>query len=285
MESKSIKFVVYPSSHSAGSLEVADAMRQVLDLLKLLGKAGAGDESVNQVISWRLISASTNSPLTIVAGPESANMEHLAEVRGMHEARQLVVGMNQLLAGAALPDWIDDGFRKTVSGVFNRNLNGIGRTDFIVEDEDLEFSINPVSASVGLAYLRKLDRVVSGPKVDWKHKEYGSVEGNFLNAGTWRGKPSVKIKSRLTGETISCVFRDPDPHARQQTIDEVWNGNRVIVIGTLVYNANGDIDIVYADDMTIVKKVELSVRDVHDPNFSNGLTPSEHLAAVWGGRG
>ena len=52
-------------------LTVEDAMRQVLETFEMMGRA---DPSAETAVQWCLVSASTNSPLTVVAEASPPNL-------------------------------------------------------------------------------------------------------------------------------------------------------------------------------------------------------------------
>jgi hypothetical protein len=60
-----VSITVESSLEHGGDLTVQDAMRQVLDFFDVV--ASAANDDARSGISWRLVSATTNSPYTAIA--------------------------------------------------------------------------------------------------------------------------------------------------------------------------------------------------------------------------
>lgn len=282
MEAKSIRLVIYPSDHTSGSLEVADAMRQVLDLFRLLEKSSTKSDENGAKLLWKLTLATTNSPLTVEAQPFSVELGQQSVVNGYMAARALSHGIEQIIQASTKPEWIDHESEVIIRKIFNRNLNGIGRTDFKIISDTVDLRIDQRSARKGLNYLDKLSQEEQFNKTDWTHKEYGSVEGSLLSTTTHYGKPAILIQSRLTGKKIKCVFANVGDEVSSRIWKDVWSGRRVIVPGVCCYNESGDIQLVHAEDLKPIKSRDVPLEEIYDASFSNGLTPAAHVAALWG---
>lgn len=114
--------------------------------------------------------------------------------------------------------------------------------------------------------------------------EYGSVEGQIAETTTYRGIPAVRIRAWLTGKEFLAVFGAElaERIGRQHNWEEVWSGQRVRVIGQISYRRDGTTIRVRATDMQLIRPKPLRYQDIADPNFTNGRTPLEHLAHMWG---
>ena len=126
------------------------------------------------------------------------------------------------------------------------------------------------------------DRYGHGEEAALSHVEFGSIEGEIVGTTTYYGTPAIRIRERLTGADVVCVFA-PDAEALQLAshIGTVWSGRRVIVAGEILYRKDGAVARIRATDMNSVDPRLLTYSEIADPNFTNGKSVSDHLANLW----
>ena len=154
---ETVSITIYPSTAESADLTVADAMQQVLDAFELLSKSQLGrtGEPKSKVI-WRLEKASTNSPLTIEASASSYDPAINLDVEARQAKIAFFEGVNGLLAAKKKPDWMDKDAETTVRRLFARNLNGIGRTDFVFEEGAAPVIVDHRTAARAVNFLERL---------------------------------------------------------------------------------------------------------------------------------
>ena len=258
-----------------GPLTVSDALRQVIDFFDLLS-AAQGENG--QVVSWRLVSMSKNSPLVATAEPFS-------DVPGVdigpiaHRARVAVQSaLEEITSEAGVPSWMDAPARDKVRAILSRNTNGIGRTDIKMDNKSPVIMIVPRLANRGLATLVRAEAEIAAREPDLSRSEFGSVEGNVADATTYRRQPALRLRERISGSEVLCVLSDElAKKAGAHKWQEVWEGARVIVWGEVQFNRKGTIISIRADDIIEVAPRDLTYADIADPNFTAGLEPVEYL--------
>src|ERR1700730_14130756 len=130
--SERVTITVRPSATHPDILSVQDAMCQVLDYFDLLLPEGNEDQN----LVWNLSCASTNTPLTVIGEPVS--LAHDIDVSIIARAqRTLVAEQFRALAGGKRPSRkLTHKKRETMRRLFKRNMDGIGRTDAILDATD-----------------------------------------------------------------------------------------------------------------------------------------------------
>jgi hypothetical protein len=283
---ESVTIVIHPSGADVDSLTVADAMQQVLDTFALLSKAEVKDPSSGATVVWRLERASTNSPLTVEATAISSHPEIPVARQAIQAINTFREGIDDVLHARAKPAWMDGESQDTLKRLLARNLNGIGRTDFIVEDSPPTI-IDHRSARRATNYLNVIAAEEALRFEDLTRKEYGSVEGNVTDATTWHGRPAFRIRARLSGRDVICVY----PKGAGEYVgedhkwSEVFKKQRVLVSGICHYNAQGDLTRIDVERIEEIKARNISISDLRDPDFTDGNSPSQHLRLVWGDEG
>lgn len=283
---ESVTIVIHPSGTDVDNLTVADAMQQVLDAFTLLSKAEVKDPSSGATVVWRLERASTNSPFTVEATAISSHPEIAVTRQAIQAINTLREGLNDILHARAKPAWMDEESQHTLKRLLARNLNGIGRTDFIVEDSAPTI-IDHRSARRAKNYLDVVAAEEALNIEDLTRKEYGSVEGHVTEATTWYDRPAFRIHTRLSGRDVICVFpKSAGEHVGEDhRWSEVFKKQRVLVSGVCHYNAQGNLTRIDVESIQEVKPRNVAISDLRDPNFTGGKSPSQHLRLVWGDEG
>lgn len=275
---------IHPSARDSADLTVADAMRQVLDILELVEKADELDGGGEVRIVWRLKHASTNSPFTVHAESWSSDPSVSVEIRAARVKRTVQQSMAQLLKLGHCPEWMDAPTLRITKRIFERNLNGIGRTDLdFLEDED-PILILPQEAQYGALTVEKalLDEKLAAPNLT--RTEYGSVEGEIVAATRYYSHPALLLRERLTGDRINCVLSDDAANqiGPEHSWMDVWAGQRVLVGGALHYSAEGRITKIDADLVERVAELHIDLNEIRALNLTGGLSPIEYLKLIRG---
>lgn len=260
-----IKITVRPSGAHPDVLTIEDAMRQVLDIFDMLEEAPG--------VHWKLISATTNSPLQIeaeaVSFEPSVDVTVVARAQKQHLSRNLVA----LTKGEAPAD---DEFKIAVARRFlARNLNGVGVTEIDLAMGDT-ITVTPRIAEAAMKILQKrTDDLFSQTNV--AREEVGSVEGTLSDIGTHYGHPAAKIIVR--GKELWCWLSDElqDQLYDKATYKDVWQHKRVIARGRIRYGQDRQITYVVANDIRRIEARDVSLDEIKDPNFTGGLAIGEYL--------
>ena len=277
-----LAITVHPSALGESDLTVADAMRQVLDMIELVERADQVEGSEDARVIWRLKRASTNSPFTVEAEGWSSDPAISIDMRAARAKRTARDAIAGLLNADAPPEWMDGAAMRIAKRLFERNLNGIGQTDLRMGDEPIQ--IFPALAQVGVISLEKalIDEKLSSPNLC--RTEFGSFEGDIIAATRHYQSPALIIRERLTGDRITCVL---SPEVARQvgpahSWTEIWAGRRVMVGGALHYNAEGQIAKADVDALTPVDERIVDLREIRDLDITGGLSPSDFLNLIRG---
>lgn len=252
-------------------------MRQVLDTLELLEKAAPADDP-GRVI-WRLARASTNSPFTVVAASGSLDPTVSVALLASEQAVRFRTGVRELIEHGTRPAWMDAAALSTAKRLFDRNLNGVGRTDFAFPEGDVIL----ITRAEAMRATLNVDQVIIRERLrieDWSRTEYGSVEGQIVAARTHYSKPALVLKERLSGARVTCLLAadlaerlGPDRH-----LSDVWQGRRVLVSGALLYGEEGHLAKIEAEDLEEVREEAVDLNEIRALGLAGGLLPAEYLA-------
>lgn len=134
MTGKTIKITVHPTGGKGRPLSVEDAMSQILDIVQLLEAPARGRESAARY-SWAVVSASTNSPLTIEVAPFGSETNTYAWMAAADEDIAVASdGLINVFEGKVIPTWLDAKSTYALKRVAKRNTNGIGVTEINFDD-------------------------------------------------------------------------------------------------------------------------------------------------------
>jgi hypothetical protein len=272
-----VTITVRPSAAHPDILSVQDAMRQVLDFFDLL--TPEEPEEAGGLI-WNLTMATTNSPFTVVG--EAASLDRSANVSVIARAQRQIVAeqMRSFTSGARPSRGMSKRRRETYQRIFNRNTNGIGLTDALLDPSLPPISITPISAIAGISALAKEEREFDALVLQNRcREEIGSIEGQLLEVGTDYNQPAILVRERKTGAEIWCRVDQSLKHeiSEEARFEDVWNRKRVIVRGRISFDASGSIIRVRATSVERVESRQMSVDDIKDANFTGGLSVSDYL--------
>ena len=281
---ETVSITIYPSTAESADLTVADAMQQVLDAFELLSKAQLGrtGEPTNKVV-WRLEKASTNSPLTIEASASSYDPAINLDVEARQAKIAFFEGVNGLLAAKKKPDWMDKDAETTVRRLFARNLNGIGRTDFVFEEGAAPVIVDHRTAARAVNFLERLAAEEAAKIEDLTHEEYGAVEAQVTGTTTHYRKPAINIRLRLAETEIRCVLSSAAAAkiGPQHNWTEVWTQQRVIIMGKIHYDKNGDISLIEAEDIEVLPHAPISIESIERSSGITSEQVSDFLRRGW----
>ena len=241
-------------------------MKQVLDVFEML-------ESVPGV-EWKLVKATTNSPLQIEA--EAVSFEPSVDVTVVARAQkqQLSRNMREIVRGELPPD--ADFKINVAKRIFARNQNGVGITEIDLEIGE-PISVTPKIAHGAMIALEKKPAGLFEKPV--AREEIGSIEGTLSDIGTHYNVPAVKIVEALTGDDLWCRLSDElqEQLYNKATYKDVWQHRRVIIRGRIRYNKDGKIEYIVASDVRRIEDREVSLEAIKDPSFTGGLPIVEYL--------
>ena len=264
-----MRIVIRPSGSHPDILTIRDAVDQVRDIFELA-------ESDDPSVTWRLVSATTNTPLTIAA--ELVAMEPdisaaMLAASASERTKELKEGFDALKRGKVIAAWSQGRKATALKRVLNRSLNGIGRTDVQVNDEPERETLTPRIAEIALHALN------APPDIDRSRAEIGSVEGDYLYLGDHYAHPAIKLRERKTGAEIWCWVSEGDLERFSERVKaaDVWRHKRVRARGKILYDRNGGILHVEAQDVQLTEVPRVGLDEVRDPNFTGGLSVSEYL--------
>jgi hypothetical protein len=277
---KSVSITVHPSDLGAEYLTVADAMHQVLDMIGALEGIEAGDASERQIV-WRLTEAHTNSPpFTVTATAFSTDPQVSVTLKADRVTHLYSVAISSVLAGER-PNWLESEPGRLLRRALKRNLNGIGHTDVVVENEE-PIIIVPASARIGIEALTDLDQ----PAEELQRTEYGAVECKVIGLTRYYSSPAIIVVERLSGERVICVLT---PKLAQQIgpqhqWSEAWEGQSLRIGGKLTFGADGKLKRINASFQEPIEWSAVSDADLKTLQFTGGRTVLEHLTEFWGER-
>ena len=279
MTPERVTVTIRSSAGEAAPLTVQDAMHQILDFFDLLSAAG-GEEG--KVVSWRLVEVSMASPLSATAEPFSDVPGVQPDVIAHQEKERVLSSIREITEAGQIPAWMDAASRTLARSLFNRTLNGIGRTDIKFDNQKSVATIVERTAKLAIAALDAADRRHEVEE-DLSRSEIGSLEGNIIRLETYHGQPAIRLLERITNRDIPCVLSLSlaEQIGPQHNWAEVWTGRRVLVVGEILFRPTGQIGRVCADAIHPIDARQLAYADISDRNFTNGLPVQKYLSQLW----
>lgn len=248
-----------------GKPPAADSLRQLLALVDAL-------PSADGKLDWRLVSVSLNSPLRASlkaydsVGQEVDGTVVEQAVEAVYDVLDATNDNDPIAATEALCPADQKKLKSLLT-----NLKGTGGS----------FTVTLPTGRSRTFRAREAERVLTVLSAPPKSRgtEYGSVEGEIVEVVRYYNKPALRIRSGLTGETITCVFT-PEIAKEigvEHTLDEVWGGRRVSVGGLIRFDANRRPATIEADRLRALKSDSVSeiVSRWRDTGQGIESTPSE----------
>jgi hypothetical protein len=279
MMAKSVSITVHPSGLSGEYLTVSDAMRQVLDMIGALEGIEAGDSGDRQII-WRLTDAHTNSPpFTVRAEAFSRDPQVSISLEAERVTHLYAVAIASVLEGTK-PDWLESEPGRLLKRALKRNLNGVGHTDILIEDEE-PIIIVPSAARIGVEALE----VAEGQAEDEAQRtEYGTIECQVIGLTKYYNSPAIVILERLSKDKAFCVLT-PELAAQlgpEHQWSEAWAGEMLRVGGKLIYGPDGKLKRINASFHEVIEWADVPLADLEGLDITQGRTVQEHLDEFWG---
>jgi hypothetical protein len=259
---------------------VEDLLDQVRDYFEILkGVEEAVAEDGTQAIEWRIVRASTNSPIALEAAPFARTYATSIEQRAEVVTRQAAYGLRQLQSTGERPLYFTNRVLVRAERLFERVTNGLNQTTVDYGADLPPMDLTPAIARTAVSNTRLVLRPVNQP-----YREQGSIEGyaHSIERDGW-GRPLLHVRQRLTGETVKClVTGDALAELEAHQIRDVWRGRRVQVYGILHYRSLGQLQQVDAISVRFLRtRGDLpDVADIVDENFTGGLRSEEYLARL-----
>jgi hypothetical protein len=277
--SKTIKLSIRARGET-DSPRVDDFLDQVRDYFEILeGVEQAIAEDGTNAVEWRIVGATTNSPIAIEAQAYPTAFATNVDRRVELVTKQTAIGLQQLKTRKERPPYFTDRVLARVEKFFDRVTNGLDMTVVDFGDDLPKLELNPTNAKTAAANTRS---VLTPP--DRPYTELGSVEGTArsIDRDGW-GRLILYIHGRLTGEEIKClVSGDAIDQLGKHEINDVWRGRRVQVYGSLHFKGLGKIHQVEATNIRFLRdRSDLpGVDDILDPDFTGGVRSEDYLARL-----
>lgn len=277
--SRTIKLSIRARGHS-DSPTVDDLLDQLRDYFQILeGVEEAVAEDGRRAIEWRVVKATTNTPITIEAAAFPVDFAVNIDNRVDIVTRQTALGMDALKRGAERPIYFTEPVLQRVEKIFARVTNGLAETRIDYGDGLPDLDITYQVARTGMANTRSVLAPKAAP-----YKELGSIEGNAQRIDRdGHGRRVLYVRYRLNGETIKClVSGEAEKEIEHHEIADVWRFRRVQVYGMLSYRGVGDLKEVEAIRIRFLpERSELpTVDEILDPDFTGRLKTEDYLARL-----
>lgn len=247
-------------------------MQQVVDFFELLS-----DEQ-HQHVHWVLEGASYNSPLTVTGKPINTQTSELAYDVIDPVVRDIASAITNLASLKSRLHNLSGKKLKKVTQLLERNTNGIERTEYDFGQGIELVAIDHKSAELSLKLLTRpseMEELLATFAV----QGYGSIMGSLVQLGTHYNKPAIYVKEFNTGNEIWCqVDRDTITELEEKIrAKDVWEGRTLRVQGMLDYNSKGKITHIFDGRVFYWNRRQVSLDELHDPDFSEGLPSEEYL--------
>src|SRR5258706_1137990 len=250
-------------------LTFEEAMRQVLDTVAMMCRA---DPEAAASIEWRLVSANTNSPLTVVAEAKARRPDIDATMVAVAQKRIFRRCVSQLREGRVPIAWNSPDDRRRAKNWLRRTGDGIAATRI-----DTGASEDPIVLTAEDAKIA--EPVLDAAPIGRPREQIGSVEGYLIAVETHYHKPAIRIRERRSRAEITCIV--PDEFRKQiaedANFDDVWRERRVVVRGRVHYDGSGKIDRVTATKVHAIAGEAVDVSKIRDPDCAYGLTAEEFV--------
>jgi hypothetical protein len=275
--------VIHPSADEQSPVLALDALEQGADLLRLLEAVSRYLAPSDRAVSWRLLRASTNSPLTLEVGVDEDT--HLTDVDEFLKAARdgLTSGLREIAEAGSLPSWLYDDLRPVVRNVFSRTQESLGAVE-IGNGNGKRFTIDHQIAEKATIALDSIPSITTDVGVT-ERAVWGELEGTIVAVATWYGRPAFRIWSRQLVKPIPCIV-PPDlveAYGGEHTIKDVWTNKRVAVRGRIIYRRESVARILATDVRDVPRGAPLDIDLIRDPDFTSGLDPVEYLRRFYEG--
>jgi hypothetical protein len=260
--------------------DLLDQVRDYFDILEGVEEAVAEDS--NRAIEWRIVSATTNSPITLEAQSFAKDFAVDITARAEIVTRSAAYGLRELQSKGERPSYFTNRVLLKAEKLFERVTNGLQQTTVDYGPDLPHLDLTPAGARTAAANTRSILSPQNKP-----YREQGSVEGfaQRIERDGW-GRPLLWLRLRLTGEVVKCrvsgaAFTELEAHQ----IRDIWGGRRVQVYGMLHYKGLGLLSEIEAINVRFLRERKHlpDVGQIQDENFTGGLKSEEYLERLRGG--
>ncbi len=251
-------------------LTVQEVFSHVLEIFQLVNDS---DPETAGELKWRLVSANMNSPFTVVAEATASHPHVDVEPLARRQKAAFRGAYAELQRGRIPKAWSGQKTRETVKRVLARSRAGVGVTrieddstsDLVITREDAESVQTAIAADHNVPRRTKT--------------QVGSVEGKLVEVTRHYDKPAIRLIERKSGADVWCIVPEHFRHqiAESASLEDVWEGKRVVVRGAILYNTDGKISRIEASSVRRVVTTEVSDEQLSDKEFTGGLTVTEYL--------
>jgi hypothetical protein len=261
--------------------DLLDQLRDYFGVLREVERARA-DDGVN-AIDWRVVSASTNSPIEFVVAAFPREYATNIDDRVGMTVETAARGLQILQERADDPPFFTERAVESAERFFGRVMNGLSRTNV---DHGNGLPALDVTSENARAAVRHAKEVLSPPGAR-PYREVGSLEGYVQRVEKdGFGRPVLRIRVRLTGRVVKCFVSGlAREKIEKHEIAEVWSGRRIRVVGTLHYKSLGHVSHVDASDVRFFRAAsELPrLQDIEDTEFTGGRRSEEYIELIRNG--
>jgi hypothetical protein len=270
-----------PDTDAPTASDWLDQIRDYLDLLKYVEEAVAEDGQ--NAIEWRITDASKNSPIAVEMAAYPRQYAINIDRRADAVIRRTATGMHELQRLPQRPPFFNDKALAKAEKIFARVTNGLDLSEFGFGLGLPDLIVTPGGAHSAANNARAAQKSAERP-----YKELGTIEGFVASAERdGHGHRLLWIRHRLSGNVIKCQLSgDALTKIAQHEIDEVFQGTRLLVIGTIFYKSVGNVAQVHATDIKFFPpRAQLpTTDDILDEDFTGGMTSEEYLAMMRDGQ-
>lgn len=260
--------------------DLLDQIRDYFEILKGVEEAVAEDGT--QKLEWRIVGATTNSPINLEAAAFAkefaVNIDHRADI----VTRRVAFGLRQLQSMGERPPYFTNRVLLRAEKFFERVTNGLEQTTVDHGPDLPTLDLTVAGARLAVSNTRSILSPQNRP-----YQEQGSIEGftHSIDRDGW-GRYLLFIHQRLTGERIKCVLSgEAITELETKRVADVWRARRVQVYGRLHFRALGQLT--HADAIRVKflrdRRDLPDVDDILDENFTGGLATEEFLTRLRNG--
>ena len=259
---------------------VEDLLDQLRDYFAILeGVEQAVAEDGRQAIEWRIVKATTNTPIEFEAAPFAKHFATNVDNRVELVIRHTALGLDALSRGADRPAHFTEQVLLRAEKLFERVTNGLAETLVDYGEGLPALDITFETAKTAAANTRSVLTPKARP-----YKELGSIEGNIQTIERdGFGRRILYVRYRLTGDPVKCyVSGEAERELETHTIKEIWRFRRVQVYGLLHYKGLGNLKEIEAIGVRFLRDgSELpTVDDIIDPDFTGGMRSEDYLTKL-----
>ena len=274
---KALRIKVEPSAEHPDVLDIRDAMQQVLDFFDLMT-----DRTIEHVV-WNLTFASTNSPFVAEGQPVDLRTNAGAFGAVEQHVQAMERAFNRMAEGEPLDSDFPTDKLRIVENFLERNIGGIGRTECDFGNDEPAVEFGPRIAERSLSAIRKeTDALHNFLFATFARREHGSIEGRIVHLGMHYEKPAVHVLEHTSNREVWCQVDESalEELERRITAGDVWKHRRVRVRGQISYDTSGKIARVYDGSVFYLDSKEVTIKDLHDPDFTEGMLPYQYIETM-----